>query len=333
MIFIKYYSSSVPNQNRTLKNSVDFNYLIERLNDKRLIKDVKKFEFLKELFLWDVGKRATANIEIGAGLAIICGNNIYLGKIVGIIDDIQGKIGDVVGWARQFKQPWSNVIILKDVHSYLNEISDDILKLLKENDFYPTKLSNNFYKFDKDLEKKFLSKLDNKSNFEVSNQKDLIIEKKENIVLPDWLKNLVDDIKILKKDVNHQERGHESLIEHFFEKLGYERYNDIKFQRGRIDILISINEVPIITIEVKKYWNLNVKKDHEVIKQAYNYSHMIGSKYVIITNGEYFALFDRDKGRTYMDNLIAEFNLSNLTKSDLELVNLLKRDVLKSSLN
>ncbi len=323
MMFIKVYSGVVANANKTLKNTVKINELISRLNDKYLISQLHEFEKYGEINLWDLGKRATAEINVGDVLVISCKDNIYTGTIIGVIDDVNGAIGDVVGWARQFKQPWSNVIILKNVETIPQE--EKITNFIKEHDVYPFRIFNNFLKLGENEENQFL-KLIKTSPQPI----ELKVPQKPKLDLPSWLKEIIDDIKKLKADSTHQERAHESLIERFFENLGYERFKDIKFRIGRIDISISIEGKPIVVVEVKKYWNLNVKKDHDVIQQAYNYALTNGARFVIISNGDYYAIFDRDNGRTYMENLKGEFVLTDLNKDDLESINFLKKDNLKS---
>ena len=39
-------------------------------------------------------------------------------------------------------------------------------------------------------------------------------------IRPTWILPLIEDIKALKKDTDHQERAHESLVETFYELLG-----------------------------------------------------------------------------------------------------------------
>ena len=61
-------------------------------------------------------------------------------------------------------------------------------------------------------------------------------EQPEKFEIPKWLSSLVSEIDVLKKDNAHKERAHESLVEKFFELLGYNRFEDIKHRQGRIDI-------------------------------------------------------------------------------------------------
>ena len=335
-MFAKIYSSFVANSNKTLKNTVNVSKLISKLKDENLISKLSKFKKYSEVNLWDLGKKATSQIKVGAILTIICKDVIYSGQIVGIVNDENGDIGNAVGWARQFKNPWSNVILLKNVKQSVR--SEKVFNFIKEHEKYPYEIFKNFLRFD-GKEEKIFSKLIGSSpasaKFRIVDEHTLIQSKAKNnkpkLKLPSWLKEIVDYVNRLKTDKVHEERAHESLIEKFFESLGYEKYNDIKFRIGRIDISISIENKPLIVIEVKKYWNLDVKKDIDAVEQAYKYALNNGARFVIISNGDYYAIFDRDCGRTYTDNLKGEFVLTDLSKDDIRLIDFLKKDKILSN--
>lgn len=162
-------------------------------------------------------------------------------------------------------------------------------------------------------------------------KKNVIKAETPKISIPSFLKQLVDDIRKLKEDPEHKERDHESLVESFYEKLGYIKVEEIKYRRGRIDIKIQLNGKTIIVNEVKPNWNLSYSKPG-VLKQAFNYALEAGSRYVIITNADYYAIFDRNKGYSYHDHLVGEFRLSMLTQEDLKSIELLKKEVLLTML-
>jgi len=143
---------------------------------------------------------------------------------------------------------------------------------------------------------------------------------------PEWLLGIIDDIEILKKDPEHKERAHESLVEAFYELLGFTKYTDIKHRQGRIDITIEHENKKLIVNEVKKNWYLSWK-DRKALSQAYNYALETGVRYVVLTNGDYYAVFDRDKeGRSYESQFAGDFKLSRLTKENLSLINKLKKE-------
>ena len=142
--------------------------------------------------------------------------------------------------------------------------------------------------------------------------------------VPNELRSLINDVRQLQRDHNHLERDNESLVEKFFVNLGYSSVSEIKFRRNNIDILISNNNEPLITIEVKRSWSLN-KMDMKTLRQAFNYSMESGTRYVMISNGDYYALYDRNLGRTYENMFKFEFTLTKLKEKDLDSVDYLKK--------
>jgi hypothetical protein len=143
-----------------------------------------------------------------------------------------------------------------------------------------------------------------------------------------WLKKLqplIENIELLKNDPGHTEKAHEVLVESFYKKLGFSTFSDIKYHLGSIDIAIEAEGQTLIVNEVKKDWNLS-RENTKVLEQAYKYALQSGSKYVIITNGDYYALYDRTKGLSYNDQLVGEFNLSSLTQKDFTLIDSLKKE-------
>ncbi|MBU1853955.1 MAG: type I restriction enzyme HsdR N-terminal domain-containing protein [Candidatus Omnitrophica bacterium] len=142
---------------------------------------------------------------------------------------------------------------------------------------------------------------------------------------PEWLHELLGDIDKLKNDPEHKERAHESLVESFYNLLGFVKFSDIKHRQGRIDITIEYEGKVIIVNEVKKSWGLSYR-DRDAVIQVYNYSLETGARFVVITNGDYYAIFDKDKGRSYESNFVGNFQLSELRKKDLELIDFLRKD-------
>jgi hypothetical protein len=134
-----------------------------------------------------------------------------------------------------------------------------------------------------------------------------------------WLGDLRRRIEILKQDQNHQERAHESLVEIFFEAMAYEKFVDIKHRQGRIDISIEIGRQIRVVNEVKRDWGLT-SDNSKVVEQAYIYAMRSGSRTVVITNGDYYAVYDRDNGRSIRENFMGEFRLTDLTHDDVDLL-------------
>ena len=147
-------------------------------------------------------------------------------------------------------------------------------------------------------------------------------QKKEEFLKPFWLLRLLGDIEMLKKDASHQERAHEALVEAFYEAIGYKRYEDIKHRQGRIDIAIHERGDAKIVNEVKRDWGLSVESE-KTVDQAYRYANRTGARFVVITNGDYYGVFDRESGLSIKDNYVGEFRLSQLNSSDIGVIDLL----------
>ena len=143
---------------------------------------------------------------------------------------------------------------------------------------------------------------------------------------PDYLKRVVDAIEQLRLDTRHKERAHESLVEDFLCALGYEKHRNIKYQQGRTDFSIWDGNNLVAVIEVKPEWNLTLYNSSKTVKQMYNYALEQGARYVIMTNGDYYAVFDRMKGLSISSNQIGEFRLTALDEDALSLIQRLSRN-------
>lgn len=147
-------------------------------------------------------------------------------------------------------------------------------------------------------------------------------------VVPDYLKTVISAVERLKSDPNHQERAHESLVEDFFCVLGYEKHREIKYRQGRVDVSIWHGNNILCVVEVKKDWNLSSYNSSETVKQACNYALEEGTRYVIVTNGDYYAVYDRLKGLSRDRNQIGEFRLTALDEEAVSLIQRMSRDSL-----
>ena len=160
--------------------------------------------------------------------------------------------------------------------------------------------------------------------------KKIVLDEVPDYIVPDFLKQVIQHVNILKKDKKHRERAHESLVEDFMVCLGYVKHEDIKFRQRRLDVTISINNKPLLLLEVKKNWSLSYYSDSDAVQQAYEYALDHGIRFVSITNGDYYAIFDRLKGLSIADNLIGEFTLTSLMVDDLVLIDKLRKSNLKN---
>jgi hypothetical protein len=59
------------------------------------------------------------------------------------------------------------------------------------------------------------------------------------ILRPADLKLVIEAVESLRKERDHKERAHESLVEDFFVALGYHKHKEIKYRQGRVDIKIE----------------------------------------------------------------------------------------------
>lgn len=146
---------------------------------------------------------------------------------------------------------------------------------------------------------------------------------------PDWLLPILRQVETLCADHNHLEREHEDIVTHLFEALGYSRGLEIKFQRGRIDIVIVERDEPrpVIVIEVKRDWALS-RRSKDYVRQAHHYASEAGARWVILTNGNRYILYDRTRGLSYDEQLESEFELTRLTSEGLQhLTGLRKRPI------
>ena len=83
-------------------------------------------------------------------------------------------------------------------------------------------------------------------------------------------------------------------------------------------------------IEAKKAWGLS-HEDKEAVLQGYGYALYNGARYVLTSNGDYYAVFDRFRGLSISENFVGEFRLTELNEKSTHLVDLLrKRNVERS---
>jgi hypothetical protein len=148
------------------------------------------------------------------------------------------------------------------------------------------------------------------------------------VALPDGLVQVVEAVGSLRQRRETTERDHENLVAKFLEALGYRPAQEIRFQRANIDICVLRDGSPLAVIEVKRDWSLS-RDDRDAVKQAYAYAHDSGAPFVIVTNCDYYAVFDRRRGLTWDANFVVEFRLSALTEDDLDSVEALRSGALE----
>jgi hypothetical protein len=145
---------------------------------------------------------------------------------------------------------------------------------------------------------------------------------------PDWLAPIVAVVHDLRRAASTTERDHENVVAKLFEALGYRPGYELRFQRANIDICVVRDGNPLVIIEVKRDWSL-ARTSRDVINQAYAYALDSGAPFVVITNSDYYALFDRRNGLTRDDNFVADFRLTTLTEEDVRVIEGLRSGTLR----
>ena len=122
------------------------------------------------------------------------------------------------------------------------------------------------------------------------------------------------------------ERDHEALVGDLFQLLGYRLPEEIRFRLGRMDICLLDEQEVLLIGEVKKDWDLSSDPD-KALRQAYNYANeqVKGIRYVVITNADYYAVYDRKKGLSYQDSLVGRFRITRLDMEGLAVLETLRK--------
>ena len=142
---------------------------------------------------------------------------------------------------------------------------------------------------------------------------------------PSWLLPLIANVSALRKDPDHKERAHESLVEDLYKLLGYTPYEHIKHRQGWIDISIDGPRGRLVVTEVKRDWSLS-HDDHRVVSQAFGYALQAGARYVVVTNGDYYALYDRERGLSLDTHFLGDLRITRLTSEGLGLIERLRKE-------
>ena len=138
---------------------------------------------------------------------------------------------------------------------------------------------------------------------------------------PNWLLPVIEQVEHLRDDDEHLEREHEDVVVRLFEVLKYARGQEIRLQRGRVDVLITETgeSSPKYVIEVKRDWTLS-RKDKKSVAQAYDYGQETGAPWIILTNGDLYILYDKRRGLSYEAQFVGEFTITRLTQDGLVLL-------------
>jgi Type I restriction enzyme R protein N terminus (HSDR_N) len=145
---------------------------------------------------------------------------------------------------------------------------------------------------------------------------------------PAELRPVIAAVERLWERPHSLEREHEHAVALFLEALGYRSAEEIRFQHSDVDILLVEEGSPRAVIEVKADRAL-VATQRAVVGQALGYAWQQGVPYVIISNGNYYAVFDRRSGLSQAEAMVGEFSLLSLDPSALATIEKLRKGMLK----
>ena len=145
---------------------------------------------------------------------------------------------------------------------------------------------------------------------------------------PSWLRPVITTVQRLWDQQHTSERDHEHAVAKFLEALGYRSAEEIRFQRSNIDIVLAPEGRTLAIIEVKADRGL-VSAHRTVLGQALGYALEAGAPVVIISNGNYYAIFDRRVGLLHEESLVGEFRLLSLTAAALDTIEKLRKGLLR----
>jgi predicted type IV restriction endonuclease len=147
--------------------------------------------------------------------------------------------------------------------------------------------------------------------------------------VPSSLSVVVDGVKRLWSQERSFERAHEHVVAQFFEALGYKTGEDLLFRVANMDIVLTDSGGSVLAvIEVKADRGLTAT-DRTVINQAFGYALESGARFVVISNGNYYAVFDREKSLFRKEALLTEFRLLALDGPALTAIETLRKGVLQ----
>jgi hypothetical protein len=90
--------------------------LIAGVNDDLLRRLLSRYNGRPEVYLWDLGEERASKLNIGDGLIIRLDAGADRGAhycyVEGKLIDLEGEIGDLVGWHRFHGGPWSTPMLV-----------------------------------------------------------------------------------------------------------------------------------------------------------------------------------------------------------------------------
>ena len=265
MYLIK-YKYQISNANKTLKNPIDLKHLIKKIDILDVKNQLISYERYQSLFFWDLGASVTDKVKEHISdnpiLVIICQDDVYVGKIVGLIHDSTGRLGDVIGWSRFYKKPWMNILLINNVKYILKWHDSPIYDYLQKGRI----LATNFYEFTGSIEQEMISLLNkhgiypDKDSKSVEDVSDELLKTKNDIKKET---EFIDEEIITHNDI-------EGILLSLGNLLGFETYTPDKSRKYNdvtLGEISTLKDIPHFTYPRI----LNIVKDVDVIwfKEGY----------------------------------------------------------------
>ena len=119
------------------------------------------------------------------------------------------------------------------------------------------------------------------------------------------------------------ERNMEDVVKQFLVELGHPQ-SSIQFRVGHMDLrLIDQDGRPFAVFEVKR----SLEKDKgrkKARRQAFDYAMESGARFVVLTDGDVYEIYDRELPGDYAATRCGRFQLTRLRKGDAQIIDLLR---------
>ncbi|MBI2920022.1 MAG: type I restriction enzyme HsdR N-terminal domain-containing protein [Planctomycetes bacterium] len=135
--------------------------------------------------------------------------------------------------------------------------------------------------------------------------------------------SLVARVRLL--DPNQAERNHEDAVKDLLVRLNI-HVAAIQFQRGRIDLCVQDQSHKTVAVFEVKRSIVSAPERDKARRQANDYAAQSGSTIFVITDGNYYEIYDRRRGSDYHSMLAGRFQLAAFREEDSKNLDLL-RDV------
>jgi hypothetical protein len=134
-----------------------------------------------------------------------------------------------------------------------------------------------------------------------------------------------DYISIVREFRDRGEEEKRQLVAQFFHQvLGYKRAR-VRIEHKHNDVRVhDRRDQPWLVVEVKSL--LDTERDRRAARrQAFDYAHRLGMRFVVISDGDYYEIFDRCSGQRvrYDEMRQGSFRVTALRLRDSDLLNLL----------